>query len=131
MTWTMHYASRPQMALEVEYEGGWLLTFAPNLIIKVTYWNIKFHRNYNYRWKHIMMIHFGQGNVLFFGYILYYFGANFLSFHLTFWKTYNMNFWHNTSNVHNSYYLSSDSVFSTNFYVFTHLCLFEWILEIQ
>jgi hypothetical protein len=26
---------------------------------------------------------------------------------------------------HNSCYLSNDNVFSTNFYVFTHLCLFE------
>jgi hypothetical protein len=26
----------------------------------------------------------------------------------------------------NSYYLSNDNVLSTNFYVFTHLCLFEW-----
>jgi len=51
---------------------------------------------------------------------LYYFGIDFLSFHLTFWETQKMDFWHN------SYYLSNDNVCSRDFYVFTHLCLFEW-----
>jgi len=51
--------------------------------------------------------------------------VDFLSFHLTFWETHKKQFWHKAPNKTNCY-LSNDSVFSTNFYVFTHLRLFEW-----
>jgi hypothetical protein len=60
----------------------------------------------------------------FFGTFCIILGANILSFHSVLINIENGFFTQNFQ--HNFCYLSYDSVFSTSFYVFTHLCLFEW-----
>jgi hypothetical protein len=69
------------------------------------------------------MVHFEHENVSFWVHVLFQGSFSFISSSIL----------RNTSNgflhkslLQNSCYLSIDNVFSTNLYVFTHLCLFEW-----
>jgi hypothetical protein len=71
-----------------------------------------------------MVIHFRQENAIF-GYILYYFGGRFFSISSNVLRNIENGFWTQFL-LHNSCYLSNDSVFPKNLYVFTHLHLFEW-----
>jgi hypothetical protein len=76
-------------------------------------------------WNHIIVVHFEQENVFFFGTFCIILGVDFFSFHLMFLETLKMDFWHKSS-LTILIIFQHDSVFSKNFYVFTHLCLFEW-----
>jgi hypothetical protein len=71
-----------------------------------------------------MVIHFRQENAIFW-YILYYFGGRFFFISSNVLRNIENGFWTQFL-LHNSCYLSNDSVFSKNLYVFTHLHLFKW-----
>jgi hypothetical protein len=78
-----------------------------------------------FKWKHVMMVHFRHENVFIFWYILYYFKGKYSFISSSVLINIQNGFF--TQNFqHNFCYLSHDSVFSTNFYVFTNLHLFEW-----
>jgi hypothetical protein len=52
------------------------------------------------KWKHAIVVHFEQENVLFWGYFLYIIlGVEFPSFHSMFWETHKIDFWHKASNT--------------------------------
>jgi hypothetical protein len=72
--WSLIYSNSFHIILVLVLSSISFKSFNGYMILVVLLW----------RWKHTIIIHFGQENVFFWGYILYFLGVDFLSFHLVF-----------------------------------------------
>jgi len=72
-------------------------------------------------WKHTMVVHFGQENVLIFNTFCIILGVDFFSFHLDFWKTIKMDFCHKSS-------FTIIVIFQMIVFFQKHLCIHTFML---
>jgi hypothetical protein len=94
-----------------------------------------FHFGMPYRWKHVTLIHFGQKNLFFFWYILYFWGIFFfISSNVL--KTHKIKFWCKTFNTilvifQMIMFFQQTCMYSHNYTCFTQLHLFQWKISFR